>query len=1022
MILNERVNNSRFKINFCEVFTDLRTKFNKSYGFLTIFIACAMIILQRVLNSAVSVPTYPVNPSRFYLYSFLQATVIIGTNLIPLYMGYHYKKIAQLRVYHYLSRFSFVYVLSALVANIFFYLQANVLNLRDYWLLFTPISQNYLTYAVSCILLFVSIPCIVSFLVKLPPTNIKKFLLFSTLLLVGSSTLFNKDPFALQDGKSILWICYLFILGYALKTWKWDEKIRFKLPQAFIALMFLVGTIIFMVQISLIVRDNTDTANRFVHPYSIFSMYYTVMSFLSFEQISERLKLKVSGIFLATFLIVTQIICNWSLVNYRVSVFMKREFPNSGRAWLLNIGQFFGYYFLAILLLSIVLFYLQKIRLIRRFIEYLAFDSLDQLALTYHKVKKWIINHKSYFFVAFFFYLFTFTQFFLLEQRETWKQSIKVVLEILIHRQAPMVLTVLIIMGFFFLLLLLSNRFWYAFTATLIINLLLTVSSIIKMQMREEPVFPSDLKMLTGLSELMSMVNPIVFIGGGLVLVFLTFTSTIMQRRLQKRYSVNVHWKRRIIGILLLSFCFSGVFFINHKNSPSFLLFNLFRVNKTFLDQKSAVKENGPIIQFLNNIDIEIMEKPKGYSQETITQIMEKYNTRAEEINHTRKEWLANQTIILNLSESFSDPDRVPNLTVPNDPIPFVKSKLAEETSGLMLSVGYGGGTANMEWEGLTGLSISNLSASLVTPYTQLVERQEISPNITNLFDENIVIHPFTAALYRRKQVFEQFGFDTFYHVDGPQELTYTDTIGSNPYISDEAAYKETLRALRSNTQSSQFIQLSTMQNHMPYDDYYDELNYTAEGTAVVSSRYRELQTFMQGLHYTDEAVKEFIQEIDKIEKPITFVFYGDHLPSLYSGNDSRRYALEQRQTDYFIYSNKYSRDQANKLLKKVVSPNNFAPMALEQANIKVTPYYALLTDVANQLPALTVDPTQSLSNRFNGEQVFVTEEKQMIHLQDLHKDQQQIYTDYQLIQYDLVAGEQYSASWAVQNMQEHQN
>lgn len=183
-----------------------------------------MIILQRVLNSAITIPTYSVNPGRFYLYSFLQATVVIGTNLIPLYMGYHYKKIAHLKVYHYLSKFSFIYVLSALVVNVFFYVQANVLNLRDYWLLFTPISQNYLTYAVSCVLLFFCIPYITNFFEKLPTPTVKRFLLVSTLLLVGSSTLFNKDPFALQDGKSLIWIFYLFLLGYGMKKWKWHEK------------------------------------------------------------------------------------------------------------------------------------------------------------------------------------------------------------------------------------------------------------------------------------------------------------------------------------------------------------------------------------------------------------------------------------------------------------------------------------------------------------------------------------------------------------------------------------------------------------------------------------------------------------------------------------------------------------------------------------------------------------------------------------------------------------------------------
>lgn len=610
-------------------------------------------------------------------------------------------------------------------------------------------------------------------------------------------------------------------------------------------------------------------------------------------------------------------------------------------------------------------------------------------------------------------------QIFVLEPKEGWKETIQVALKIFTQRQAPMILTIIIIMGFFFLLLLISNRFWYAFTATLIINLLLTISTVIKMEMREEPVFPSDLKMLTGLSELLSMVSPILLIVGGLILLLLLITSIIVQRRLQKQYSLKIHWKRRFISIAVLLVCFSGVFFINHKNSPSFLLFNLFKVNKTFFNQQGAVKDNGPVIQFLNNIDIKIMEEPADYSKEKINEIMKKYNTKAVEINQTRNDWLNNQTIVLNLSESFSDPARVPNLTVPTDPIPYIKSIITEGTGGLMLSVGYGGGTANMEWEGLTGLSISNLSASLVTPYTQLVERQKISPNITDLFDEKIAIHPFTATLYRRKQVFDKFGFDRFYYLDSPNKLTYTDKIEQSPRISDDSAYKETLKALQSNTETSQFIQLSTMQNHMPYDDYYSELNYTAEGTAVIPNRRKELQTYMQGLHYTDTAVKKFIQEIDKIDKPITFVFYGDHLPAIYSGNDSKKYGLEQHQTDYFIYSNKYSREQATTLNKEVVAPNNFGAMALEHANIKVTPYYALLTEVSNHLPALTIDPTESLSNRFNGKQVFVTEDSQIIQEKNLTEKQKEILEDYRLIQYDLVAGNQYSATWATQKIKD---
>lgn len=241
-----------------------------------------------------------------------------------------------------------------------FYVQAGSLNIRDYWLILTPISQNYFTYAVSCTLLFCSIPYTVGFLNKLSKTTIKYLLLFLTIGLVGCSTLFNKDPFALQNGQSILWIFYLFLMGYGLKEWNWKEKVRYKLPQVFISLIVLFGLIILMTQISLIIRGNTDTALRFSKPYSLFAMYYTFSSFLFLEMLSDKLGIKGRGNFLAVFLIVTQVICNFPLVSYRVSTFMKREFPNSGKAWLINIGQFFIWYLLAVSLLVIFLFYIQK--------------------------------------------------------------------------------------------------------------------------------------------------------------------------------------------------------------------------------------------------------------------------------------------------------------------------------------------------------------------------------------------------------------------------------------------------------------------------------------------------------------------------------------------------------------------------------------------------------------------------------------------------------------------------------------
>ncbi|MFD1900877.1 hypothetical protein GQR36_14365 [Enterococcus termitis] len=77
-----------------------------------------------------------------------------------------------------------------------------------------------------------------------------------------------------------------------------------------------------------------------------------------------------------------------------------------------------------------------------------------------------------------------------------------------------------------------------------------------------------------------------------------------------------------------------------------------------------------------------------------------------------------------------------------------------------------------------------------------------------------------------------------------------------------------------------------------------------------------------------------------------------------------------------------------------------------------------MLTQVANELPASTIDPISSVSNRYNGKQIFVTDKNKMISEKELSKEQKSILADYNYIQYDLVAGEQYSATWAEQKIE----
>lgn len=98
--------------------------------------------------------------------------------------------------------------------------------------------------------------------------------------------------------------------------------------------------------------------------------------------------------------------------------------------------------------LLVILFILYtKIRFIHRFIEYFAFDSIEQLTQRWKKRIHWLFVHKVIFSCSIF-YCFTFVQIFVLEPKEGWKETIQVALKIFTQRQAPMILTIIIIMGF----------------------------------------------------------------------------------------------------------------------------------------------------------------------------------------------------------------------------------------------------------------------------------------------------------------------------------------------------------------------------------------------------------------------------------------------------------------------------------------------------------------------------------------------------------------------------------------------
>ncbi|WP_137597335.1 LTA synthase family protein [Paucilactobacillus kaifaensis] len=820
--------------------------------------------------------------------------------------------------------------------------------------------------------------------------------------------LFGKPIWGIDSGISFVWVGVLFLFGILLQESNFLENISKKI-KVFLSFIFIL-ILPFLLKFFIISQPATNFQNKLYANYSMPIFILSVLIFGIF--IESNLKLKIpfkNNPSINWFILTSYFITQVPVINYQLTTNFHLNYNFSSKKWLLAL-LLLSFSILAITVLTtLFISWISRISFFSRIITRTTIKDINSLSNSPQILTKILKENWRTILIAVLGYIISYIQILVITLLYT-PFKVSIFKNIIKLSSQQLLLNTIIVYVLFIFIYGIINRYWYSLTIILGFSSIVTVAEFLKIRLRQEPILPSDLAMLTAVDDLLKMVNPFTIFIVLIAILILAITGFILQHHFDSMYHINSLKKRMLMVILPIIF-FSGSFFVYHfKSLPNIIMVG-FNVKFSTIDQGREARNNGPMIQFIQSMDTTIMEKPNGYSKTKINEIMRKYNHKAITINKTRKNKLTNQTFMFVLSESFSNPNRVPNLKVSPNPIPYLLSLKNNYNSGLMLSTGYGGGTANMEWQSLTGLSISNLSSTLATPYTQLVPQQDISPNFTNLFSESEAIHPYNASLYNRINVFKKFGFDKFFYQGSSHKLSYQNKIEKSPYISDTSAYEQALKTIKAKDSGSQFIQLSTMQNHMPYNNYYNNSKrYNVTGKAISKKQKQSVQTYSKGLNYTDKSLEKLIAKLDKIKHPVTMVWYGDHLAALYDKDSMKKYGIKLHETDYFIYSNKTHK--ATKV-NKYVSPYSFSALALESSNTKVTPYYALITTVTDDLPAMTIDPSQSQTNSVNGANIFISQSGKKVKSSSLTKKQKQTLQDYRLIQYDLTAGKQYSSHWA---------
>ena len=559
----------------------------------------------------------------------------------------------------------------------------------------------------------------------------------------------------------------------------------------------------------------------------------------------------------------------------------------------------------------------------------------------------------------------------------------------------------MVVWVFVILVLALIGRLWLSLGIVTALTALLGAVNATKLELRNDPVVPSDLIFLGQPGFLFDMVPKSKILMGGLGLVAVVLLAWGFGWLVAKLFPRVSTWLPRrgviilrVTRVLVVVICIALLGLANNfneKDNPWRAAFDSTGLRWRFWDQRVNYQRNGFVAGLLFNTHVTAMAKPKGYSKAAVEEVAQRYEAKAAAMNEGRTATIDKTNVVIVLSESFSQPAWLKTVKFPRDVIPKTTAQMEKTVSGRMLAPGFGSGTANTEYELLTGQSLSQLSPQLAVPYEQLVSHYDDYPSAVGYFLSHghtpVAIHPFSPRMYARTSVFDSFGFEKFITKD---DMKFKGR-GGGRFIDDESAYNEVLNQIDTNDKPV-LAHLITMQNHMPFGGQYDDpINPTG-----LPPKYAKLAgQYARGIARSDDALADMFAKLKKSPEPTAVIFYGDHLPPQVYPQSlvEREGPLTAHQTPFLIWSNR--KPLAHTKLP-TTSPIQFMPKLFNALKVPIPPWYALLDDLDKEIPAMDSGIT-------------INPQDKRVKPSQLTPEAKKVLADYRMIMYDLSIGERYS-------------
>ena len=265
---------------------------------------------------------------------------------------------------------------------------------------------------------------------------------------------------------------------------------------------------------------------------------------------------------------------------------------------------------------------------------------------------------------------------------------------------------------------------------------------------------------------------------------------------------------------------------------------------------------------------------PRDYSEQEITRI-----EKTEDNLPATKEDSKPNILFLQL-ESFFDPTLVNYLNISEDPIPNFRKLMKEYSSGYYKVPSVGAGTANTEFESITGMSLHYFGPGEY-PYKSILKETtcESAPYVLkNLGYVTHAVHNNEANFYGRRSIFPNLGFDTFTSAEYMPEEEEKNPLG---WTKDEVLTDEIIKCLDS-TEELDYVYTISVQGHggYPEESMLDDPEITVTGAATENQN-NQWEYYCNEIHEMDQFVKELTDALADYPEEVILVMYGDHLPTM---------------------------------------------------------------------------------------------------------------------------------------------